>query len=151
MYRMKNPPTNLGKKWSDSEIQQLLQGVKQKKTCNELAEIHQRTPGSISSRLRQLAADYYFNDNRPLDEIMKFTGLDKETILDAISKRQYEMDMKEKTMRLQLVETQQDQTIPQMLQPQAKKEYMTEILGEIRDMMKEMLVLMKETKTDPLT
>ena len=144
MYRMKNPPTNLGKKWSDSEIQQLLQGVKQKKTIDELAEIHQRTSGGIRCRIKQLAADYYFNDNRPIDEIMKFTGLDKETIMDTISKRQYEMDLKEKTMRVKLVEKQQEQTIPQMEQLEQKKEDMISLLREIRDLMKEMSTFMKE-------
>jgi len=136
-------PARHGNPWNPEEIQQLLQGVKKKETISEIASKHERTPGGIRSKLRQLAADYYFNDNRPLDEIMKFTGLDSETISDAISKRQYEMDMKEKTTKLKVSQPQQ-QTIPQLVQSQPKKEYMTEILGEIRDMMKEMLVLLKE-------
>jgi len=136
-------PSRCGKAWSSEEIQQLLKEVRRKETHNQIASTHERTIGGVRARLKGLAADYYFNDNRPLEEIMKFTGLDSETISDAISKRQYEMDMKEKTTKLKVSQPQQ-QTIPQLVQSQPKKEYMTEILGEIRDMMKEMLVLLKE-------
>lgn len=136
-------PARHGNPWFPEEIQQLLQEVRKKETISEIASKHERTPGGIRSKLRQLAADYYFNDNRPLDEIMKFTGLDKETIADAISKRQYEMDMKEK----KAAEVKMMKPITEFMAPkpaEQKREYMNEILCEIRDMMKEMLVLLKE-------
>lgn len=136
-------PSRHGQPWSSEEIQNLLQGVRKKHTIPTIASEHERTSGSIRAKLRQLAADYYFNDNRPLEEIMKFTGLDSETIADAIAKRQYEMDMKEKKE----AEVKTMKPITDFMAPkpvEQKREYMTEILGEIRDMMKEMLVLMKE-------
>lgn len=134
-------PTRHGKPWSDEEIQKLLQAVKRKETHEQIANIHQRTPGGIRSRLRQLAADYYFNDNRPIEEIMQFTGLDDETIADAISRRQWQIDQKEKKTS----EKPQQMLISQMIQqPEQKKEGMISLLTEIRDMMKEMLEIMKK-------
>jgi hypothetical protein len=135
-------PNRCGKAWSDEEVQQLLQEVRKKETHSQMASTHQRTIGGIRGRLKQLAADYYFNDNRPIQDIMKFTGLDAESIADAISKKQYELDMKEKkTKEASLA---QQKTIPQMMSAEPKKIYMGEVLVEIRDLMKEMLEIMKK-------
>ena len=131
-----------GEPWSEDEIQKLLQAVRRKETHTQIALAHERTQGAIRSRLRELAADYYFNDNRPLDEIMKFTGLDAETISDTISRRQYYMDMKEKKVESQVLA--KPSILPKVSEPQQKREYMTSLLVEIRDMMKEMLEIMKK-------
>lgn len=133
-------PSRRGQPWIDDEIQNLLQAVRKKESIEQIAQKHERTPGGIRARLRELAADYYFNDNRPIDEIMKFTGLDAETISDAISKRQYVMDLKEKKESQVLAKP---AVIPKVSEPQQKREYMTSLLVEIRDMMKEMLEIMK--------
>jgi hypothetical protein len=85
---------NLGKSWKDEEIVQLLSNVKKGLTHSQISENHARTVGSITSKLKGMAADYYFNDERPIDEIKKYTGLSVEDISEAISKRQYEMDTK---------------------------------------------------------
>jgi hypothetical protein len=129
-------PARCGKPWSDEEIQKLLQAVRRKETHAQIAAAHERTQGGIRSRLRELAADYYFNDNRPLEDIAKFTGLDLEMITDAISRRQYAMDMKEKKTPQQKPITQADS------QPEVK-EGMVSLLKEIRDMMKELLQIIK--------
>jgi hypothetical protein len=132
-------PSRCGKAWSSEEIQQLLKEVRRKETHNQIASTHERTVGGIRARLKGLAADYYFNDNRPLEEIMKFTGLDSETISDAISKRQYEIDMKEKKEKMApILQT-------TLVGPtEIKKEGMISLLTEIRDMMKEMLEILKK-------
>jgi hypothetical protein len=132
-------PARHGKAWSDDEIQKLLQAVKRKETTQQIAAAHERTQGGIRSRLRELAADYYFNDNRPISEIMKFTGLDAETITDAIAKRQWKMDTKEEKAP-QVIRS--NSTIDEV---QPKKEGMVSLLMEIRDMMKELLEIMKQT------
>ena len=80
-------PANMGKAWLDDEVVQLLKSVKAKKTHKDIAEEHGRTLGSIVAKLKGIAADYYFGDQRSLDDIQRFTGLDKETISDAISRR----------------------------------------------------------------
>ena len=55
---------NLGKAWADEEVVQLLTEIQKNLTHAEIAEIHKRTTGSILSRLKSIAADYHFNDNR---------------------------------------------------------------------------------------
>ena len=87
---------NLGKAWSEEEIVKLLACVQKKMNHADIAEKHGRTVGSISSRLKAIAADYHFNNKRPLVDIMKYTGLSAEQISDAIAKRQYQIDMAEK-------------------------------------------------------
>lgn len=93
---------NLGKSWKEEEIVQLLSNVQKRLTHGEIAENHGRTVGSITSKLKGIAADYYFNDERPIDEIKKYTGLSVEDISDAISKRQYEMDNKKPSKKAQV-------------------------------------------------
>jgi hypothetical protein len=79
-------PANRGKPWLDDEILQLLQNVRKKKTVEEIAEQHQRTVGGITSRLRELAAGYHA-EGRPIEDIMRFTGLTEEVINDAVERR----------------------------------------------------------------
>lgn len=83
---------NLGKSWKDDEIAQLLSEVQKNMTHDDIAEAHGRTVGSISSRLKTIAADYHFNDEMPIDKIIKYTKLDPSDVADAISKRQYEIN-----------------------------------------------------------
>jgi hypothetical protein len=85
---------NLGKSWNEEDIVKLLSEVQKGLTHTEISENHRRTVGSITSKLKGIAADYYFNDERPVNEIKKYTGLSIESISEAISKRQYEMDNK---------------------------------------------------------
>jgi hypothetical protein len=140
-------PARNGKPWRDDEILQLLKGVQKKKTTEELAEEHQRTPGGIRSRLREIAADYYFNENRPLEQIAKFTGLDIDTISDAISKRQYRIDQQEKKIQANVNSTPVTSYFTQEVKEvEPKKGGMISLLTEIRDLMKEMVSLMKEER-----
>ena len=92
--------TNLGKSWKDDEIAQLLSEVQKKMSHDDIAEAHGRTVGSISSRLKTIAADYYFNDEMPIDKIIRYTRLTPSEVADAISKRQYEMDKKSETNKI---------------------------------------------------
>jgi hypothetical protein len=79
---------NLGKSWTDEEVVQLLTEIRKNLTHAEIAEIHKRSTGSILSRLKSIAADYHFNDNRPIEQIMKYTGLSQREFQEAIVKRQ---------------------------------------------------------------
>jgi hypothetical protein len=85
---------NLGKSWKDDEIAQLLSEVQKKMSHDDIAEAHGRTIGSITSRLKTIAADYYFNDEMTIDKIIRYTRLTPSDVADAISKRQYEIDKK---------------------------------------------------------
>jgi CRISPR/Cas system CSM-associated protein Csm2 small subunit len=87
---------NVGKPWLEEDIVKLLACVQKKMNYSDIAEKHKRTDTSILFQLKSIAADYYFNDNMPLANIMKYTGLSAEQISDAIAKRQYRTDMAEK-------------------------------------------------------
>ena len=78
---------NLGKPWADEEVFQLLTEIQKNLTHAEIAEIHKRTTGSVLQRLKSIAADYHFNDNRPIEQIVKYTGLSQRQIQEAIAKR----------------------------------------------------------------
>lgn len=94
---------NMGKAWKDEELIQLLKEVKMKIPTNEIAKAHKRTNGGIVSRLRSLAADYYCNDDMPVEQIMVITGLDKDHVIDAIEKREYQDQVKEKKAQMKPV------------------------------------------------
>lgn len=79
---------NMGCPWKDAELLQLLKEVKDKVPYQDMAKAHKRTVGGITSRLRQLAYDYY-TEEKAISEIMVLTGLSKEDILDAIIKKEY--------------------------------------------------------------
>jgi hypothetical protein len=81
-------PANIGKVWLDDEIVRLLKSVKDKKTHNEIATEHGRTLGGIVSRLKSIAADYYFDDLMSIDDIQQMTGLNKKKISNAIANRE---------------------------------------------------------------
>jgi hypothetical protein len=89
-------PSRLGAPWTDKELIQLLTSVKNKESIQEIAKKHSRTEGGITSRLRVLAAEYYTNDDKSIEEIKVITGLDKESIIDAIQKRAWADSQKEK-------------------------------------------------------
>ena len=80
-------PARMGSKWDDEEVLKLLKSIKINKSIIDIAAEHERTVGAINSERRKLAADYWFNDNRPIEEIIKFTGLTKEEIEDTIKRR----------------------------------------------------------------
>lgn len=80
-------PSRIGQPWEDDEIVKLLTSVQKKKPIEQIAAEHKRTVNGINIRLRELAADYHFNDNRPIEEIQKFTGFTKEQVEEAILKR----------------------------------------------------------------
>ena len=81
-------PLRKGQPWLDEEVIQLLTAIRQKKSIAEIAQTHQRTPSGIKSRLHVLAVDYYFNDQKTVEQIMKITGLDKATIVELIKKKE---------------------------------------------------------------
>ncbi len=115
-------PARMGKKWDDDEVSKLLTSIQKKKTISEIATEHQRTTGAINSERRKLAVDYWFNDKRPIEEIIKFTGLTKEEIEDSIKRRTVGKDFK-------------------------IKETVTEDLVEIPSDMKEVIILLKDIQS----
>lgn len=127
-------PARRGKAWNEEEEFQLLQAIRRKETHATIAERHQRTEVAIRCHLEQMACQYHFNESRPIEDIMKFTGLTKESIEEAIKKWQEVRNRKE--------QRQQNYKKPVVSIVQ-RTETPIEILREIRDMMKELLELLR--------
>jgi hypothetical protein len=117
-------PGRMGKAWYDEEVIQLLTSIRNKKSMNEIATEHERTLGGIRAKLRGLAADYYLNDKKPISEIIQLTGLERDVIIDAIEKREYRVELKDKK-KGESVEQ------PQVLPP--KVDSILEILKDINE------------------
>ena len=90
---------NIGKKWSVQEEDLLLACIKEGKSHANISVEFKRTEGGISSKLRDLAVRY-FNDEEPIQIIMKLTGLSEEIINEALihkkSKNEKEKEKKKK-------------------------------------------------------
>ena len=132
VYRM-TTPIRQGKPWVHEEIMQLLHRVAIKKSITEIAAEHQRSTGGITSRLREIAADYHYENKMSMEDIKKFTALSEEVILDAISRRKTVIKAK-----------------PNVKVPEVKEENseLMEILVTVKDiqrMMQEFIVAARDT------
>ncbi len=130
-------PARRGKAWSEEECLKLLEAVRRKETHEQIAKKHERTTGGIRSRLREIAADYHYYENRPLEDIVKITGLPIESIKDAIEKRKWrEMNTKKGIEKIKSHNPTQAQ--------EKNNDDVISLLMEIRDLMKEMVELQKK-------
>jgi len=128
-------PARMGSPWKGEEIVKLLTAVRNKKTISEIATEHERTEGSITSKLRTLAGDYYYNDNRPIEEIQKFTGLSEEVILDAIKSREWKEQKKELKTKSVIKQTKKEEEV--------KKNENAEIMAMLKDINKKLDLLLQ--------
>lgn len=154
-----NPGKNLenaGKPWSDENVAKLLADVQKKKTHEEMAELHGRTVGGITSRLKTIAVDYYTNNNMSVSDIEKYTGLSAEVIVDAISRREYldELAEKKKEGRLKiepkqpLTQTPKRQTLIEDSMAFQQKDGVHETLKELLMVAKDIQRMMKDFHAD---
>jgi len=79
-------PAKMGKKWTDEEVQSLLNSIRNKKSIELIANEHERTVGGVNSQRNKLAVEYWKNDKRSIEEIERFTGLTKGQIQEAIDR-----------------------------------------------------------------
>jgi hypothetical protein len=101
-------PDRRGKPWSDKEVKELLTEVQKKVPLELIADLHERTQGAITSRLRVIAAESYFK-NTPIPEIQKMTGLSVDQISDAIAKREAQAKWREEKQKKKLEKNQKKQ------------------------------------------
>jgi len=128
-------PARMGSPWKGEEVVKLLTAIRNKKTISEIATEHERTKGSITSKLRTLAGDYYFNDNRPIEEIQKFTGLTLDVILEVIKKREGQNKMKEAITKSVVKQTKKEEEV--------KKNENAEIMAMLKDINKKLDLLLQ--------
>jgi len=141
----KNGPPRNGLKWKSDEILQLLEEVSYK-SITDIAKIHERTPNSITAKLNSLAADYFFNDNKSIDEIVELVGLPKSAVDAAIQKRILENKEANKTKDKEpKAKDKEPKVNAKKVEPDAETESedpmaeILEILKDIQFMMRKML------------
>jgi len=119
-------PANMGKPWKEDEVKQLLLLVNKQIAMDIIAETHERTKGSIFSKLRVIAAEMHENDSKTIGEIQTLTGLSKTVIEDSIEQRKVKKHRKGTYPKTQATKTEEEPT---------NREIMT-ILQEIRHTLK---------------
>jgi ATP-dependent exoDNAse (exonuclease V) alpha subunit len=81
-----NPDTeNVGKKWSEDEINNLLVEIKKNLSLDDIAKIHKRTSSSVRSRLFTIAISL-IHKNMDIDEVSRIVNLSSKSIQDYIEK-----------------------------------------------------------------
>ena len=77
--------------WTYDEEAELLKQIQKKTARDVIATKLERSQHAILHKLKHMAADYFFNEKRPYEEIMRFTGLSRDLIQDAVSKRRWRL------------------------------------------------------------
>ena len=81
-YRLVPPPPKaLNKSWTQDEIQEVLNQVKNKRNPEDIAKKLNRPVSEVRSRLKIIAAEMYLNDKMPYEKIHEQTGVEKDTLI----------------------------------------------------------------------
>lgn len=78
------PPKKFGQKWTKQEENKVIEGIKDDKSIDEIAEAHNRSYGSILARLKKIAYDLH-RKGTSIDLIKKKTSLDTNIIKKSIA------------------------------------------------------------------
>jgi hypothetical protein len=70
-----------GRPWTPDDTKTLLQQVSSRKKVEEIARLQKRTVASIESKLKSIAANLYFNEQLPYEEVEEKTGIKKDALL----------------------------------------------------------------------
>jgi ATP-dependent DNA helicase PIF1 len=93
-----NPDTeNVGKKWTEDELNELLGEIKDKIPISEIAKSHKRTEGSINSKLLTIAVHLINKKSKPILEVAEIVGLSEKSINDFIEKTKTSTNKKKPT------------------------------------------------------
>jgi len=92
-------PSNMGQKWSDEEEILLLEELRNNIDIEIIAQKHNRTIGGINSRRREIAYKMYLK-HVSIEEIIRQTKLDNNSIEEIIKKRQNNNSKKIKTKEI---------------------------------------------------
>ena len=84
---------NMGKRWDDKELMNLLILIRKSTDIAEIAKQHKRTNGAIVCKLKEMAVKYV-SDGFSLEQVQKFTGLTIADITDALARDEF---MKQKS------------------------------------------------------
>jgi hypothetical protein len=70
-----------GRPWTPDDTKALLQQVSSRKKVEEIARLQKRTVTSVESKLKSIAANLYFNEQLPYEEVEEKTGIKKDALL----------------------------------------------------------------------
>jgi predicted DNA-binding protein YlxM (UPF0122 family) len=124
---------NMGCPWETTELIQLLKEVKDKIPYEDMAKAHKRTVGGITSRLRQLAYDYY-TEEKSIDEIMVITGLSKDDVVDTITRREYTENKRAEKRAEKEKKVEKVLLMAQKLTPKSELSELQEILKTLKSL-----------------
>lgn len=145
-------PARMGKKWEDEEDIKLLTSIQENKSIADIATEHERTIGGINSRRKVLAADYWFNDKMPIEEIMTITGLSKGEIEETIQRRSFANDFKKTKMELKkATKVAQSSRAPRPPPPPPQSNEITELRREVAELKQTIVEMLKPIKTENTT
>lgn len=96
-YPDREYPKNLGKRWTPDEELSLMHELKNDIDVNEISDIHQRTIGGITSRIKLIAYNMY-KKNININEILQNTKLEENELTEYINKKEQTINKKEQTI-----------------------------------------------------
>jgi hypothetical protein len=67
--------------WRTSELVNFVTSIKNKSSIQELSSVYRRSPDCIKTKLKYLAADYYFTDPAVFKQIQELTGITEKEFL----------------------------------------------------------------------
>ena len=70
-----------GRPWTPDDTKALLQQVSSRKKLDEIARLQKRTVASVESKLKSIAANLYFNEQLPYEEVESRTGIKKDALI----------------------------------------------------------------------
>lgn len=138
MLKTKNPdtdyPTNMGQKWTDEEENTLLQELDKNINIEIIAQTHKRTIGGIRGRQRTIAYNMYVK-KVSIEEIIRKTKLDKEQIMETITRR----ENPQKKVKI----TQEPKIEPKKVSLENEIIEMRSEIKELKNTIKELVEMMK--------
>ena len=136
----KEYPSNMGQKWNDEEEELLLQELNDNIDIEIIAQKHNRTIGGINSRRREIAYKMYLK-NVSINEIIRQTKLDNNSIEETIKKRQNNNSKKIKTKEVDNVFISINKNDYRELQNDVK--IMKNEIKDLKNNIKELIEMMK--------
>jgi hypothetical protein len=135
----KEYPSNMGQKWNDEEDALLLDELYNNIDIGTIAQKHNRTIGGIESRRREISYKMYLK-NISIEEIIKRTKLDYDSIKQTIEKRQ-KNNLKKQTKEIDNILISINKKDYVELQNDVKK--MNNDINEIKNTLGELVEMMK--------
>ena len=129
---------NMGAAWRESEIEELLEEVRDGQTYEEIAKTHKRTVGGIITRLKDIAYECH-NKQMPINEIVLLTSISKNDVIDTIIQKDKRKENMEKRKEKQA-------TVFELSSKTKPVTQTTSTSSEIAELKNEVLSIKKDVK-----